>query len=261
MEQNKEHKINGYDLSRQWFDFAFENPDKINTNHCALWFWIVDLCNRLGWKEKFGLPTVHTMEALGIKSYNTFKATFDDLIQFGFIILIEKSKNQYTTNIIAISNFNKAQYKALDEALIKAHAKHSIKQNDIDKPLNNETNETRKAGEAFTPTEIISYLNEKAQRQFKPNSKKTISLIQTRGAEGFIQADFLKVIDNKVADWKGDIKMDRFLRPETLFGTKFESYLNETIISCKKKGNGPASIEIDGMDHTNQSLYDDGRNQ
>ncbi|MDP3003626.1 MAG: hypothetical protein Q8N38_10920 [Bacteroidales bacterium] len=126
-EGNNEEKINGYVLSRHWFNFAFENPDKVNTNHAALFYWIVELCNRLGWKEKFGLPTVCSMEALGIKSYNTYKATLDDLIEFGFIKLITKSQNQYTSNIVALSNFNKAPYKALDKALTK----HTTEQNDI----------------------------------------------------------------------------------------------------------------------------------
>jgi hypothetical protein len=76
--QNQVQKNNGYALSRKWFDYAFENPEKINSHHAALWFWIIELCNRFGWKEKFGLPTVHTMEVLGIKSYNTYKATFND---------------------------------------------------------------------------------------------------------------------------------------------------------------------------------------
>ncbi len=64
------------------------------------------------------------MEAIGIKSYNTYKKTFDDLIKFKFIILIEKSQNQYSSNIIALSIFDKA----LDKALDKATAKHTSKQ-------------------------------------------------------------------------------------------------------------------------------------
>ena len=36
-----------------------------------------------------------------------------------------------------------------------------------------------------------------------------------------------QVIDIKVRQWFYDLRMNKFLRPETLFGTKFESYLNE----------------------------------
>lgn len=118
-------EVSGYELSRNWFDFCFENPEKAKPNHTALYFFIVEHCNRLGWKSKFGLPTTMAMEAIGIKSYNTYKKTLDDLIEFGFIDMIEKSKNQYSSNIIALSNFNKALDKALDKAMIKHTSKQS----------------------------------------------------------------------------------------------------------------------------------------
>mgnify|MGYP000880603929 CR=1 FL=1 len=118
MKTNRDKDINGYSLSRQWFDFCFENPEKIRPNHTALYFFIIEHCNRLGWKDKFGLPTTVTMEAIGIKSYNTYKKTLEELISFGFVEMIEKSKNQYSANIIALSNFDKALDKALDKAVI-----------------------------------------------------------------------------------------------------------------------------------------------
>lgn len=117
--------MNGYDLSRKWFDFCFENPEKITPNHTALYFFCIEHCNRLGWKCKFGLPTTMAKEAIGIRSYNTYIKTLTDLISFGFIIMVEKSKNQYSSNIIALSNFNKALDKALDKALIKHTTKQS----------------------------------------------------------------------------------------------------------------------------------------
>lgn len=119
MKTNRDKDINGYSLSRQWFDFSFQNPEKIRPNHTALYFYIIEHCNRLGWKDKFGLPTAVTMEAIGIKSYNTYKKTLEELISFGFVEMIEKSKNQYSANIIALSNFDKALDKALDEAIMK----------------------------------------------------------------------------------------------------------------------------------------------
>jgi hypothetical protein len=119
-----ERRPNGYELSRRWFDFCFENPDKIKPHHTAIYFFAVEHCNRLGWKRMFGFPTTMAMEALGISSYNTYINAFNDLVKFGFIELIEKSKNQYSSNIIALSNFDEA----LDEALDKALSKHGTKQ-------------------------------------------------------------------------------------------------------------------------------------
>ena len=136
--------MNVYDLSRDFWDFAFENPDKIKPNHCAVYFFSIEHCNRLGWKKKFGFPTTMVMDAIGIKSYNTYISTLNDLVDFGFIEMIEKSKNQYSANIIAISKFNKALDKALDKALIKHGAKQSTKQvesiHSVDKQINNSTN-------------------------------------------------------------------------------------------------------------------------
>ena len=89
--------MTGYELSRRWFDFCFDNPEKIKPNHTALYFFCVEWCNRMGWKEKIGLPTSVAKEAIGIHSYNTYINTLNDLIDFGFIKLIQKSKNQYSS--------------------------------------------------------------------------------------------------------------------------------------------------------------------
>lgn len=113
-----------FKLVRNFWDFAFDNPEKIKANHCALYCFIVEHCNRLGWKSKFGLPTTMAKDAIGIRSYNTYIQTLNDLVNFGFIKLVEKSTNQYSSNIIALSNFDKATSKALDKAFIK----HDIKQ-------------------------------------------------------------------------------------------------------------------------------------
>ena len=82
--------------------------------------------------------------------------------------------------------------------------------------------------------DIVEYLNEKSGKNFRYSSRKTKDLIQARLNEGFTVDDFKTVIDKKVAEWKDDAKMNQFLRPETLFGTKFESYLNQKEVTTKK---------------------------
>ena len=134
-------KQTGYELSRQWFDFSFENPDKIKPIHTAIYFFACEHCNRLGGKDKFGLPSIMTMEAIGVKSHNTYMKAFNDLIEWGFITLHQKSTNQYSANIIALSKYDKALYKALDKASIKHNTKQSESTvqstDDIVKPINN----------------------------------------------------------------------------------------------------------------------------
>ena len=85
----------------------------------------------------------------------------------------------------------------------------------------------RKADVAKVTNEVIAYLNERTGRKFKPRLQKTKNLVSARLNEGFDVEDFKRVIDNKADDWGRDPKMRRFLRPETLFGTKFEGYLQE----------------------------------
>lgn len=117
-----------YSLSRNFWDYSFENPDKLKPNHAAIYFFAIEHCNRLGWKDKFGLPTTMVMEAVGIKNYKTYHSALMDLVDIGFIKLLEKSKNQYSANVIAIVNFTKANAKALTKAMSKHSTKHVQKQ-------------------------------------------------------------------------------------------------------------------------------------
>ena len=73
---------------------------------------------------------------------------------------------------------------------------------------------------------IISYLNEKAGTKYRASTAKTKTVIHARLSEGFTVEDFKTVIDKKCAEWIGT-DYEKFLRPETLFGTKFEGYLNQ----------------------------------
>lgn len=129
-------EITGYDLSRNWFDWCFENPELINPNHTALYFFIIEHCNRMGWKEKFGLPSEMTMNAIGVKNWKTYKKSFEFLVTYGFIKVLERSKNQYSANVIAIVKNTKAHTKALSKAIQK-HSQKQVKSTvGIDKPIN-----------------------------------------------------------------------------------------------------------------------------
>lgn len=78
----------------------------------------------------------------------------------------------------------------------------------------------------------IAYLNQKLGKSYKYVDKNT-KLVNARLKEGYTIDDFKTVIDKKVTEWQnGD--MAKYLRPETLFGTKFDGYLNQPI--AKKQG-------------------------
>ena len=71
---------------------------------------------------------------------------------------------------------------------------------------------------------IVEYLNQKSGFNYRASSQRTQKFIHARLEEGFTKEDFEKVIDSKVKDWK-NTSYEKYLRPETLFGTKFENYL------------------------------------
>lgn len=74
-------------------------------------------------------------------------------------------------------------------------------------------------------SEIIGFLNEQSEKDFKTTSKVSKQHIHARWKEGFTLEDFKAVISFKTDEWKTDPEMAQYLRPQTLFGTKFESYL------------------------------------
>lgn len=95
----------------------------------------------------------------------------------------------------------------------------------INNTINNNIYSPAKA-EQIPYEEIIDYLNLKIDAHYKCTTKKTKDSIKARFNEGFTLDDFKKVIDKMTMEWKDNNKMKVYLRPETLFGAKFESYLN-----------------------------------
>ena len=73
--------------------------------------------------------------------------------------------------------------------------------------------------------QVVTYLNNKTFKNFKPGSKKTVDLIKLRLSEGYTLKDFYTVIDKMTHCWLSNGKLEEYLRPITLFGDKFEEYL------------------------------------
>ena len=140
-----------------------------------------------------------------------------------------ESKKQYMRNYMA-------EYREKQKALTagkpncKTNSKANVSQAEEDKEI-----EEDKEKDKEVYVSIVSYLNEKAGTAYKATTAKTKSAIKARLAEGFKVDDFKTVIDKKCAEWLGDPKMERYLRPETLFGTKFEGYLNAKVSKQQTK--------------------------
>lgn len=96
-------KLNGYKLTREWFAYAFENPQAFNPTDHGLYFWVMECANANGWKKSFSFGARSAMEVLGIAHYNTYKKSFDKLVEHGFIKVVRKSPNHYQATIISIA--------------------------------------------------------------------------------------------------------------------------------------------------------------
>ena len=107
---------------------------------------------------------------------------------------------------------------------------HSIDKNSIDKNsiVENSIDIVEQDTTTFIIKQVIDYLNERVGSNYKSNTPKTRDKIKARINEGFTLEDFKRVIDIKFIEWKGT-EFEKYLRPETLFGTKFESYLNQKV--------------------------------
>jgi hypothetical protein len=187
--------FNSYELSRNWFDWCFENPEKIRPNHTALYFFAIEHCNRLGWKEKFGLPKQMSMDAIGIKNWRTYSQTFEDLVSWGFFDIIERSKNQYSATVIAIVKNTKANTKALS----KATQKHSQKQSSsivvIDKQYNKPNNNTETIEHIYKQYPPFCLIKKRSLGKCEKNKEQIKKLLQTKTKE-----ELLKIIDQYKTD-------------------------------------------------------------
>ena len=155
----------------------------------------------------------------------SIERAFDKFESFGMILQNHPS--------IRIVNWDKRQYKSDDNyQYVKDFRKLSRKENERSPDTDTDTDTeytpfiSPPKGDAIPYGDIVSYLNEKAKVQFRATSKNTKQHIRARWLEGHRIDSFKTVIDNMVKAWGSDPKMHPYIRPQTLFGTKFESYLN-----------------------------------
>ncbi len=82
--------------------------------------------------------------------------------------------------------------------------------------------------------EIVQHLNDVCGTRYRPQSKDTQKYIRARLNEEFTLDEFRMVIEGRFAEWGNSSSMRQYLRPETLFGNKFESYLQHAILNATK---------------------------
>ena len=208
----------------------------------VIWFQLLCLAGTQGSKGLvfFSSDIPYTDEMLAVefdRNINTIRLALSFFVKYkmieivnDFILVSNWEKYQSSDKIESIREYNREQKRLqrnkqkqllieISQGQCQGHVKDS-QDIDIYLPSNSGSfvlNDIYK--------DVIEYLNEKAGKNFKlvESNKKHIN---ARIKEGFTLDDFKKVIDNKVTEWKNDDKMNQYLRPETLFSSKFQSYLN-----------------------------------
>lgn len=153
--------------------------------------------------------------------------TLEKLQRLGFLAI--KTTNNYT--LITICKYKDYQTEEPNKGKQKGKQRANEQQTngedkaDEGQQYNNDKND--KNGKNEKIKEIINYLNMQTGSNFKASTASTVKHIHARLSEGFTLDDFKFVIDVKTNEWINDRNMSKYLRPATLFGTKFEDYLNQ----------------------------------
>lgn len=158
-----------FELSRNYWAIAPQNEAK--PFHHALYFFILNFANSLRWKPTFGIPTAYTLGIMGTTSYKTYIKALEDLERFGLIRIVERAKNQHTSNVIALVDFTKATTEADTKATTNADSKQlptHIQYNKTDNTKEKSKNK-KTSVKVFTPPELSEVIEYVKQNNFLPD--------------------------------------------------------------------------------------------
>jgi len=236
--------MTGYEYTRKIFNWSFENSDKSNPTLISLYLFLVETNNRLGWKEKFGITFRECGEACGIKSYNTYKKNFDILVKEGFIKIVQKSINQYSANIIALSKFDTPLDKALDTPLDKA----------LDTPLDKALNRPHdKARETFLKQTNKQTTNKETIKQLQ--KEDFLFLIESKEFLNFLKEEKMQL---KKIDEKTDLQS--LYNSYNFFDSEFSEIWKE-FLQVKKKKKASLTIRAQKTQLEKLLKYSDGKKE
>ena len=208
------------------------SAENLTPNAIAIYWKLFMINNNTGWKEWFEESDYWLGRAVGIKRHETILAALNLLKQKGFIEFERGTKRNQPTRykIIVLNNSTKDSTEPSTKPSTKDSTISSTEPST--KPSDTLRYKTKNKDIDNVVSQVVEYLNEAAGTRYRTTSGKTVSHIHARINEGFSLDDFKTVIDSKVSAWINDEKMKAYIRPETLFGTKFESYLNAAQMSC-----------------------------
>ena len=229
-------------------------PLKLTERQLLIYFYLYKKCDFDSMEVKVTTSQIVTGVKIIDLTDRIVNAELKKMIEAGFLKLVKKgSKGNFS-----IYQIIKTSELSVTNAYVIGNSKDSNSNALEDKEVTNayvigNSNTKNKEKENNIYSEVIKYLNEKANTNYRPSTKNTQSFISARLKEGFTVEDFKKVIDVKVENWIGT-DFEKYLRPATLFGTKFENYLNE----ANKKA--PVKIGAEKNIKTNDSICSTGNN-
>ncbi|WP_053366318.1 conserved phage C-terminal domain-containing protein [Bacillus sp. FJAT-27245] len=153
-------------------------------------------------------------------SESTIKRIFKSLKDLGYVVT--GNFNKYK---IDQTKWYTIDYEQLNEVAEEGLQVYSGEEHSLEK---------KEAEEEVPVAEVIEYLNKKTYSAFRADNRRTMKFVQDRWKEGYRLTDFKKVIDKKADEWLDHPKWSFFLRPETLFGPKFQKYLKQK--RARRKG-------------------------
>lgn len=210
--------MNGYQLTRRWFNFAFEKTEA-KTQHTAIYCWLVELNNRLGWKDEFTINTHFTMEGLSIGNKNTYLAALADLEKWGFIKTLRPSINQNYGRVITlrcgdlVTPCTTAVPTAMDKAVIQESDDNDEGGVPIDKQVNQET---------IKPLNNQPHVAKSSKRKFVPPTFEEVEayFIEQGASLDYLERCYYYYADanwknrdgKQVIDWRRTIKNNWILK-------------------------------------------------
>ena len=218
---------------------TLDNPVVMkDPDHLAVWIYLLLEATHVGFPTMFGGEKImlspgqlvtgrkKIAEKTGVNEYKTMRV----LKLFESEQQIAQLKKRYGT-LITILSWDEYQDVAQQDAQqLHNDCTTTAQQLHTKQECKNVKNAKNVKKEIYSQSieEIVAYFNEVTGKHYKASTPRTRTLIKARLNEHFTVDDFKTVIYKKAKEWKGDPKMEQFIRPETLFGTKFEGYLNQS---------------------------------
>lgn len=219
---------------------------KLSSGQIALWHALMQINNKCAWIEWFTAAN-QTLETLSGLSRSGINKNRNVLKQLGLIDFRSNGKKATSYKLFKLytSDSTQRSVQQSTQQRVQESTQRSVQDSGTLTKQNTNTNKIKDSNsvpnesEAIPYAGIIDYLNKATGKSFR-NVETNKKLIRARWHEGNRLDNFKKVIDIKVIDaGNPDSYFDgKYLQPSTLFGNKFDQYLNQPVTNKTQKTGG-----------------------